>query len=117
MKPEGAGAGGILAKGLFGGNSDFGSVVTGLTLANGFAGVCSVDVVVLALAKGLEGFCSVDADMPNEVAGVDVVEGSLVNGFEPVDMVDPNEKEGNVDDENEGALIPPKSPLPFDGGG
>lgn len=69
------------------------------------------------LAKGLEGFGSAEeVDVPKEVAGVEVAGEILEKGFDPVDVVDPNEKEGNVDDENEGALIPPNNPPPFDGG-
>jgi hypothetical protein len=125
VKPVGIGPGGILANGLFGGNSDFGSVavvvvvvvVVGLILANGFEGFCSVDSSGLMLEKGLDGFCSVEVEVPKEVATVDVVEDNLANGFDELDVVDPNEKEGNVEEENDGALIPPKRPPPFDAGG
>lgn len=121
MKLDGIGAGGILAKGLLGGNSDFGSVVvvvTGFILAKGLGGFCSedvkVEVVVLMLPKGLEEVFSVEVVVPNEVTGVEDAVGILAKGLDPVDVVDPKENEGNVDDENVGAFISPNNPPPFD---
>jgi hypothetical protein len=123
VKLDGIGAGGIFAKGLLGGNSDFGSdvaAVAGFILANGLEGFCSAvvaeEVVILMLAKGFDGFCSLEVVEPKEVTGVEVVVEILAKGFDPVDVVDPNENEGNVEDENVGAFIPPNNPPPFDAG-
>ena len=95
MKPDGVGAGGCFAKGLFGGNSDFGSVA-GFMEANGF-----------------DGFCSVGDDTANVLEGVAVaVFGAVIfaKGLFPEDVVDPKEKEGSCEVENVGALIEPNNP-------